>query len=306
MLSRVAARVYWTARYLERVENTARLLSVFNSLLLDLPSGINLGWYNLVIINGSEEGFERRYKVRNERNVLRFMIADANNASSIVNMIHWVKENLRTSRDVLPSETWELINELNMFVRENITAGINKGSRHEFLDHIVRACQQIVGLMVGVMSRDAGWHFLHLGRNIERADMTTRFLDAGAAMIMNEVDSPNRDQIVWNNVLSSASAIQAYLRETGSEVSGPEVVEFLVENSQFPRSLKYCLHRVKSCIDELPRNKQLSAMAGGVLDVSLKTIDYNKLGQELRDYLNDLQVCICELHDGISENWFAV
>ena len=306
MLSRVAARVYWTARYLERVENTARLLSVFNSLLLDLPRGVNLGWYNLVIINGSEEDFAKRYKVRDERNVLKYIISDVKNSSSIINTIHWIKENLRTSRDVLPSETWEHINELNMFVRANINAGINKNSRHEFLDHLVSACQQIVGLMVGVMSRDASWQFLQLGRNIERADMITRFLDAGAAVIMNEADSPNRDQIVWSNVLSSASAIQAYLRETGSQVSGAEVVEFLVENPQFPRSLKYCLRRVKFCIDQLPRNKQLSASAGDFLEFSLKTIDYTKLGQELRDYLNDLQVRICELHDEISENWFAV
>ena len=306
MLSRVAERVYWTGRYVERVENTARLLSVFNSMLLDLPSGVNLGWYNLVIINSSEEEFARRYRLRNERNVLKFIISDNKNSSSMISTIRWIKENLRTSREVLPSEMWELINELNMYVCENLNAGINRGSRHDFLDHIVAACQQIMGLVAGTMSRDAGWQFLQLGQNLEGADMITRFLDAGAAVIMNEADSPNRDQIVWNNVLGSASAVQAFVRETGAEVNGSEVVHFLVENKEFPRSISYRLNRVKDCIDKLPRNRKLSSSAAKVLDASTKTINYDQLGQELRDYLNEVQLHISELHNEISENWFAI
>ncbi len=306
MLSRVAERVYWTARYLERVENTARLLSVFNSLLLDLPRGVDLNWYNLVIITGSEEDFNKRYEVRSERNVVKYIISDAKNSSSVINTMRWIKENVRTSRDVVPIETWELINELYIFVRQNLQSGINKSTRHEFLDQLVVSCQQIVGLMGGIMIRDAGWYFLRLGRNIERADMVTRFLDVGAAVIMNDDDSPNREQIVWGNVLSSASAGQAYLKTTGSLVNGPEVAEFLIENPLFPRSVRFCLVGVKECIDRLPRNRKLTLSVKEVLAHSTRAFDYTQLGQEFRDHLNEIQMRISGLHNEVSENWFAV
>ena len=76
MLSKVAERIYWSARYLERVESTARLLSIYDKLLFDMPRRVNLGWYNLIVINSLEDDYNSRYSVRDERNVVKFLLGD--------------------------------------------------------------------------------------------------------------------------------------------------------------------------------------------------------------------------------------
>ena len=162
MLSKVAERLYWTARYIERVENTARLVSVYDNLLFDLPTEVDISWYNLITLNSAGELFEERYRVRDERNVVKFMLADDTNPSSLLMALKSVRENVRTTRDVLPIESWEMINALYIFARENIQQGINRKARHEFLAQIIKGCQQINGLMTGTMSRDDPWQFLRL------------------------------------------------------------------------------------------------------------------------------------------------
>ena len=111
LLSTTAERMYWTARYLERIENTARLISVYHKLLLDLPGGVDITWYNLIVLNSGEDAFASRYKKRDERNVLKFMLVDEQNGSTLSD-VKILRENIRTSRDVLASEVWECVNEL--------------------------------------------------------------------------------------------------------------------------------------------------------------------------------------------------
>lgn len=305
MLSRVAERIYWTARYLERVENTARLIRVFNNVLLDLPQGVDLSWYTLIIINSSEEAFNERYKVQSERNVLKFMLSNRDNPSSLVNTLFMIRENIRTSRDAVPPETWELVNELHLYLKTQLQYGLNKHARHEFLAHIISASQQIMGLISGSMPRSAGWYFLMVGVHLERAEMTTRLLDTGAAVLLSKDKSPNQDQIVWGNVLTSASAEMAYLNATGSRVSGAQVVEFLLTHSEFPRSINFCLNRLRICIQQLPRNEPLAKQLKGHIHNSLSYCDYNQLGQPFREHLNDMQIGLSRLHNSIACHWFS-
>ncbi len=98
MLSKVAERVYWTARYIERVESTARMISIYDKLLFDLPRSVKITWYNLIVINSLESDFSDRYSVRDERNVVKFLIADENNPGSIVSSLTAIRENVRTTR----------------------------------------------------------------------------------------------------------------------------------------------------------------------------------------------------------------
>ena len=108
MLSRVAERVYWQARYLERAENTARMLNVFSTLLLDLPPRTKLGWHSLVEITGTYQAFDAKYKQASERNVMRFLLVD-NNGHSVLDMLAQTRENARTTREIMPTEAFEQI-----------------------------------------------------------------------------------------------------------------------------------------------------------------------------------------------------
>ena len=312
MLARVAERVYWSGRYLERLENAARLINVYSSLLLDLPKNVDLSWYNLVIILGCAEDYDERMDSKSEMDVVQYLLADLENPSSLLTSLNCLRENFRTTRDVIPADTWELVNELHLLVQAQVSQQVPRSLRHEFLNQVVLACQQINGLLMGEMPRDSAWNFIRMGRNLERADMTTRFLDAGAAAVLyrsfqsqNHNNAPNFEQIVWCNVLVSASAMQAYLRHSGGDVDGPEVAEYLLFNENFPRSFAYCMKALKESVSDQPLHFSLMADIEH-LEGRLEKRDHCKLLDEaFRDYLNDLQLDIGRLHHRISNHWFA-
>lgn len=308
MLSKLAERLYWAARYIERVENTARLVSVYDNLLFDLPREINISWYNLIVLNSAEERFQERYKNRDEHNVLKFLLADDSNPSSMLSALRALRENVRTSRDVLPQETWELVNELHIFAKENIQQGINRSERQQFLEQMVKGCQQINGLIIGTMSRDAPWQFLRLGRNLERADMLTRLLDAGAAaLLQSEEDTElNLSQVVWGNVLRSSSADMSYRRTMRSAVLDRDVAEFLLEDPHFPRSLQFCLNQIRDAAEQLPRGAEVVSSIDKPLASPYDLDAAGALGFAFRDYLNQLQLELGELHNCFSQSWFSL
>jgi Uncharacterized protein conserved in bacteria len=112
MLSRSAERLYWLARYLERTENIARMVSVHMNLLMDLPISVEMGWLQLVRINASEPQFYEKNKIANERNVTQFLLIDGSYPGSLFSSLSAARENIRTSRDLLPDEAWEQVNEM--------------------------------------------------------------------------------------------------------------------------------------------------------------------------------------------------
>ncbi|WP_207062139.1 alpha-E domain-containing protein [Motiliproteus sp. SC1-56] len=307
MLSKVAERLYWTSRYLERAENTARLVSVYDALLFDLPREIDISWYNLVELNGAQALFEERYRVQDERNVVKFTLADDTNPSSMLSALNMARENVRTSRDVLPPASWELINELRIFANANIQNGINRSARYEFLDHVVKACQQITGLFSCTMSRDASWQFITIGRHLERVDMVTRLLDAGAAaQIQGEAETNMAiSQVIWGNVLRSSSADLAYRRTTRSAVSAQEVAAFLLQDPDFPRSVRFGLAGMRHAASRLPHGRDVV----GQIDRQLEAIDAldveTLLDGRFRDFLNEVQLDLIDLHQRFGETWFS-
>ncbi|WP_210394788.1 alpha-E domain-containing protein [Motiliproteus sediminis] len=307
MLSKVAERLYWTSRYLERVENTARLVSVYDNLLFDLPREIDISWYNLVELNGAQALFEERYRVRDERNVVKFTLADDTNPSSMLSSLMLARENVRTTRDVLPPDSWELINELRIFAAANIHNGINRSARYEFLDHVIKSCQQINGLMNGTMSRDASWQFLRIGRNLERVDMVTRLLDAGAvAQIQGEAETNMAiSQVIWGNVLRSSSADLSYRRTMRSAITASDVADFLLRDPEFPRSVRFGLGDMRHAVTRLPHGKAVT----GQIDRLLKAVENADVSDlaavGFRDLLNEVQLDLIDLHQSFGETWFS-
>ncbi len=307
MLSTVAERMYWLARYLERVENTARLVGVYHKLLLDLPKGVDITWYNLIILNSAESAFAERYKNRDERNVLKFMLFDEQPGSTL-SAAKMLRENVRTSRDVLASEVWECVNELYLYIRDNTQQGLLRRPRYEFIDGIIKSCQQLNGLLSDTTNHDDGWQFIKLGKNLERADMTTRILDAGVSLLLQPSDDIgiNLDQVVWGHVLRSLSADLSYRRTVRTRIGGTEVISFLLEDEFFPRTLRFCHNRIVESVYKLPRQKAVLAQLEAMDPFVFNAASDDDIDQRFRDHINELQIQFAGLHQCFYDNWFAI
>jgi len=306
VLSRVAENIYWLARYVERAENIARLIRVNTHLVLDTPRGIVPGWEPLVDITGLLDAFHKVDREANERNVVRFLIGDANNPGSIISALAAARENCRTVRDVLPRSAWEKLNELHLFARENVQRGLTKGGRDDFLNGIISGSQQIAGLLKSVMYRDEAWHFLRIGHNLERADMTTRIIDVRSTDLFPDdlLESRSLDTLQWISVLRSISGYQIYRRHVAIRVSRPDVLSFLFQEPRFPRSIMHCIEAVASSIEGLEQPEKALRSSRAILR-TLRETDVTDLNQaSLHEFIDEFQIQLIELHSRLAEVYF--
>lgn len=307
MLARVAENMYWMARYIERAEDMARLVNVNTNLLLDLPKGIAPGWRPLMTIIGGDDGFIEKYgDVEDEAKALRFLVADRDNPQSIASSVSWARENARTFRDAVPREAWEEINGLYHFTRDNVQSGLTKRGRFAYLASIIRRTQTLTGLLAGCMNQDEGYCFIQLGRQLERADMTTRILDVRtASLIPGEVtELRSFDNIQWMSVLKSLTGYQMYRLEMQVRVQRAVVLQFLFQSRKFPRSVLRCLDELAGRLDMLP-NAEAPLRVVNRMKRTLTDAEVRGLSQEsLHDFIDELQIGLGEVHSSLDATFF--
>lgn len=306
MLSRSAERLYWLARYMERTENTAKLVSVYMNLMMDLPKGVEMGWQQLIRISGSEQEFYEKHKLANERNIARFLLTDGSYFGSLFSSLSAARENIRTTRELLPDEAWEQVNELYLFTKNNLDSISNRRSRVLFLKEILKGCQRFTGLLSGYMSHHHPYRFIRLGRNLERADMTSRILDLASLLLAESRSDELRqyETILWMNILTALNALLMYRQHVRSRVKGDDVLNFLLLDKNLPRSVSHCLIEISDCINQLPNHDALPEKLIE-LESYVLAIDTHQTTQlQLRGILDDLQNKLGALHGQISDNWF--
>ena len=261
LLSRVADRMYWAARYVERAEDSARVLRAYGDVLADLPTASSR-WSPLVSISGRDVRLPA-VSGSDEQQVAQFLIAEREHPDSIVNTVDRCRENLRTCREVLPREAWQTVNDLSIYVRGAAVTSVERRRRDRFLGRVIDESRRLDGVLISTMTRDEGFEMWRLGRYIERADMTTRVLGVRAATLLllppGEVDE--FAEVQWMGVLRSLSALQMYQRATRGPIDGPAVVRFLLFDHRFPRSVAGCLTEMRTSILRLP---EYSAVLGAV------------------------------------------
>lgn len=309
LLSRVAEHFYWFGRYIERAENTARLIIANVNLSLDLPGRARLDWYALVEITGSEYAFEKSVNNPTEPGVLRFLISEKDNPGSIRSSLRMARENLRTTRDRVPREVSESVNRLYELVDTKGEGAIRRTAvRFELLRAVIDSCQQLRGYLAGTMSRGLGFHFLRCGQMLERADMTTRIMDVRLEdLIPDDMElPPAAEAIQWMAVLRSLSAYQMYRRDRQGVIKGRHVIDFLLLDELFPRSVFFAMQQFRDFAGALPRSEAvvgdvdrslelISSLHGEVLSVD---------NARLHKTLDDLQGEILRLHGMVAQTYF--
>jgi uncharacterized alpha-E superfamily protein len=256
MLSRVAERMYWGARYLERAENTARLVRVYDAALMDLPEEAGLGWPLLVEICGARELFNARYPKGGDRETLRFLSSDGENTGSIIASLLQARENFRTTRDLCPTEAWRAVNELYLYGRKALPGMTSPRRRHEVLSGVVQRVQQLTGLL--------SWHHeswrrlpLHAGRAESRArrhdDTHHRRRRGDVARHPRERDPAREHAVDGGSEIAVRLPDVPPVRAPAHSRRGRDPVP--LHDPLFPRAVAHCLGEVQASMRELPNHE---------------------------------------------------
>ena len=304
LLSRVAESLYWSARYLERAKDTARIIREHTNLIVDLPYSSLVSWEPLLAIVGTRVAFDEGYRGPDEASVMRWLISDRTNGSSLLRSVESARENLRRCREVLPREAWQAMNDLFLYVLSGHPDGVPRAGRSRFLERIVIETQRIDGILAGTMSRDEAFEIVELGRSVERADMITRVLDVRANALSAVDSSPDRHpDAQWASVLRSLSAFQMFRRSRRVPVTGEAVVGFLLFDERFPRALQHCLLRARRSVAALP----LAASVSGAIDAASAALGEAPESVDMADlhgFMDRLQAAIGEIHDAVADAYF--
>jgi uncharacterized alpha-E superfamily protein len=313
MLSRVAESLYWFARYVRRAENMARLVGVGSQLQLDLPRSVKFMWQPMIETVGVATLFKTRFPdasvVPTDVDVMRFLLLDEVNPSSLRHSIDTAREMLRGVRDTLPPQLWEVLTDLHMFVADDGEKMITRRHRVDFIAHIVDGCLKISGLVTATVSRDIGFQFMQFGTAIEQADMTTRIIDAGASGLVaprKEEDRETFRNLQWMAVLSSLAADQTYRRHVRQRVTGEHALRFLLQHYDFPRSVHFCLSRAQRMLAAMPPRPEVEKRLGKLVD-AIQTADPAALvAKNPASFMDEIQVQLSALHGAVAGGYFSV
>jgi uncharacterized alpha-E superfamily protein len=312
MLSRVANSIYWLSRYIERAENVARFIDVNLQMILDLPAGAGEQWAPLVIITGDDQSFAARRGPPTRENVIRFLAFDPDNPNSIFSCLRAARENARTVREVISPEMWEQINTCYLMVNAAAEDQV-MASPYGFFNDVKRASLLFDGIADATMLHGEGFHFYRMGRLLERADKTSRLLDVKYYILLPspaDVGTP-LDDIQWTAVLRSASALEMYRKRHG-HIAPDRIVEFLLLDPEFPRSVHYCLtygndslHAISGTPIGMFRNSAEQRL--GQLRAELAYADTPHIIEHgLHEFLDSLQKKLNRVDHCIFDTFFAL
>ncbi len=312
LLSRVAESIYWMSRYMERVENTVRLMDVNWHLMLDLPQVQTNEWESLLHVSGDFDLFKSAYEDVNAENVMRFMTFDLLNPNSMYACLTAARENARAVRDVVTPEMWELINSMYLMVKayDSNARGFYRNP-FEFYREIQDNVLHFYGVQHATAFRGQAWHFNQLGRMLERADKTSRILDVRYFLLLpslREVGTALED-LQWAAMLRSVSSLEPFVKKYGP-VHARGIIEYLLLDLQNPRSLRHCLKIADHALRDISgtpqgsHNNDAERRLGQLCaDLNYLTVD-EIIRQGLHECLDDLQIRMNQVHTAISETYF--
>ena len=312
LLSRVGNSVYWMARYIERAENVARFIGVNLHLQLDLPLAPAHQWQPLIDTSGDTEVFKEKYGEATEENVIRFLAFDDENPNSIFSCLRYARENARSVRETISSEMWEQINSMYLQIQLQ-RATPQHDSLPEVLRSIRLSCHMFQGITEATMRHDEAWHFLRVGRMMERADKTSRILDVKYFILLPSqvhVGTPY-DDLHWAAVLKSVSGFETYRKQRG-RISPHEIVEFLVTDREFPRAIRHCVDVAGDSLSVITGApvSELKYPSEQMMDVLRRELGETQVDVVIRtglhEYLDNLQTKMNRIGDSLTQDFFAL
>jgi uncharacterized alpha-E superfamily protein len=315
MLCRTANELFWMSRHIERAENTARILDVTYRMSLLPYEAIEPGlawaqpWSVPLITSGLATEYYERFGDLSAGDVLRFMILDPANPSSIYCCLRAARESARSVRGAITSEMYEDLNSAWLDIRNYDYAGIEASGVSEFLDWVKMRSHLFRGVTFGTMLRDEAYHFIRLGTHLERADNTSRILDVKYHTLLPSAADVGGavDYYQWGALLRSVSGFESYRKIYSDVITPRRVAELLILRADMPRSLHACMNLIHEALEALcDENSREIERLSGEMHAKLhyaKTDDIIRYG--LHEYLIDFLARIHLLGDSISRHFLV-
>ena len=299
MLSRVASSLYWMSRYVERAENTARVLDVTwrMSLLVKEQKLQDQEWFAPLNITGKLFPFSGRHETVCAREVLHFMALDPENPSSIFGCARQARENARAVRGSITSEMWEVLNSTWLEMQQMDESRMDARGISNFFDWVKERSHLFRGVTFGTMHRDDAYDFARLGTHMERADSTARILDVKYHILLPSVKEVGGavDYYQWSAVLRSVSAFEAYRKVYRDVITPLRLAELLILRDDLPRSLHFCLKTVCDILGRVQNTRSSEAIrrSGRILAAlqygRISEIFASGLHEYLTEFLDDME-----------------
>lgn len=307
MLSRVADSLYWMSRYIERAEHTARLLDVHLNLLLESGGDATSARWNRLI-----EALEQEVNDPNmdDYRFMYLMSFDTTNPQSIAASVALARENARQVREQVSTEMWNHLNGFYLVLRQQDMDTVWNNQPHEFFRLVREGSHMFQGITDSTMVRGEGWHFIQLGRYIERAISIIALVDVQLRQAaMKKVDRLSMlEYFDWMSFLKCCTAFEAYCKLFTADLQPDRIVSFLLFDDSFPHSLRFCMERIGEDIDTIAattgvsRGSKLARMIGRMRS-QLSYDEISDVMTNAHQYLQDMRHQCLHIHDAIYETF---
>ncbi len=316
MLSRVADSLYWMSRYLERAEHIARLMSVQYSALLDHePQENDPSWARVLasLRAAPPGGNDQIYQVRGSLayRITGALTFDLHQSPSIANALFSARENARQVREQTSTEMWEQLNRLYLALRSTSLESMWRTQSTDFYVDVINGLHQFHGITDSTMSNGEGWHFIQLGRYMERAQLVASLLAFHFGGIPGTKTGAAETPFEWYNLLKMCTAFEAYCKVYTADIRPSRIAEFLVFDSEFPRSIRFAVDMVQAELQKVApesnvhRNGRAERIAGRLRAY----LDYGQVEEIMNDSIQahfaDIQRQCAEIHDAVFETYIA-
>lgn len=307
MLARSVDNIFWLGRYLERLDDTARLVNATSHLLIDSHKDTEFGWPVLLEVMGlnskqvlTDYGLDAKNRgqlAQVEQAVMTHLISNAQSPISLRNACSQLKYNARTIRQLLPRDMWEEINKLDSFVQEQCIQPGGRQQRYQLMTEISRRCQMVIGTVDSVMLRGDAFDLFTVGRHLERADMVTRIMDVMVVQTLQPTQL-KRPRFRWISILNALGGVESYHYYLANNAAGAnaDAIDYLLGYADFPRSVSYCLNRVAAAAKALPQNPAMLQHIHQLQHLLIQQPLTDLSTVQLHELIDQIQAGIIKLH----------
>ena len=309
MLGKTANGIFWMARYLERAENTARLIETGQRIALTRLQDNDDEWASILQSSGTLASFQEQHDELNKDAALDWMLRSTDNPSSIKSCIEAARQNARLVRTALTGEVWEAINAAYMRSNELLSRKVSERDLPNVLNLMRRAAAMVRGMVHGSMMRNDIYDFLRAGTVLERADNTARILDVKYYVLLPSINAVGSsiDNVQWESILRSVSARGGFRMVYGAATGPKEIAQFLILDRQLPRSLAHCVWFLRNCLESLAQDReeapQSLALANALLDEKLSCEIESIFEQGLHEFIQSILQGLADLTNQLQKDF---